>query len=777
MTPLEAAELLQLSEHATTEARATSYDNLRRQLEDKLAKAPTPGLRDKYRSNLKLLEEAYALLNQQGDHSDLPSVQRGTAPAIRPSPNPTATPSLSNTTPAKKSASLREPIIVAVVALALLSAGGWWVVKIREDSTNRQRSEDAARAGQAAAAKAEQARMDHLQATTRTKLAELKVNAEAVDQEVRAVERKLSELRSDANTVANQTKGNESIELLELKAKLSAHEEFLNWIVPFLARHSSKIFRLQAEEMLNAHQIDDAARITSQAVEEFAKLEQEIATSRRQILATTGEVRVTSKPEGLTYRLIDRYGRKRSGKTPEMLRDIPAGKVEVSVSCPGFPDKSTVVTLGRSEKAEPNLEFIPAKVIFTSSVANTHARLKDKEQEYTAPATFELPPGQHDVYYWVPSDKPGDSQDISTTLYEKGAYILDLHEGEQLDFSLAPRLLGQVHLVSEPEGADIRAFTGGNIIGRAIPAFSQGFPEGNFVCALELPGYFTEEVSVPVTWGKEVNRKVVLSRDDGTKVLSLGIVLAANDTAEQAKSIFAQLSKAQAAGKIGAEALERLKPQINAHDGKVYVVYIRPGGPAENSGLQVGMVIDGYCEMDFAHPPPEKARGVVPVIPLSGVKGLRDLVTLIRRGPLGREVILSHGANISPITRQLLPKPPSGPLQLNEADSPPVCVKYVAANILSQYVKAVQGDQKDLAANLLIAFRKAGQANQLAPAKVDLTVTETGEAIDIVIVQLPEESLRQAVLDAVKQWKFTAGRKDGQPAAVRIQMAVNFSSR
>ena len=750
---------------------------MRRQLEDKLAKAPTPGLREKYRDGLRVLDEAYAVLNQLEDNSALPISQRNTSTEPRSVPGPILSSPSPSPLPAKKSNTRKETIMVAVIAVVLLTAGGWWVMKVRDENAVRQRAEEASRASQAAATKAEQTRQERLQAVTRSKLAELKINADAVEQDVRGVERKLAELRSDANNLANQTKGTKSIELLELQDKVSSHEEYLNWISPFLARHPSKVARVQAEEMINAHQIDEAARIANQAAEEFSKLEQEIATSRRQILATTGEVRIGSKPEGLAYRLTDRYGRKRSGKTPELLRDIPAGKVEVSISCPGFPDKSTLVTLGRSEKAEPTLEFIPAKVIFTSSVPNTHARLKEKEPEYTAPATFELPPGQHDIYYWVPSDKPGDSQDHPASLYENGAYILDLHEGEQLDFSLAPRLLGQVHLVSEPEGADIRAFSGGNKIGQAVPAFSQGYPEGNFVCTLELPGYFTQEVGVPVTWGKEVSRKVVLSRDDGTKVLGLGIILAADDTAEQAMRILARLAKAQAAGKIGAEALERLRPQINTHDGKVYVLDIQSGGPAENTGLQVGMVIDGYLEMDFAHPPTEKDQGRVPVIPLNGQKGLRELIALIRRGPLGREVILSHQAGISPITRQLLPKPPSGPLQLNEADSPPVCVNYVAANILSNYVKAVQSDQKDLAAGLLIAFRKVGQANQLAPAKVDLTVTEAGEPIDIVIVQLPEESLRQAVLDAVKQWKFTAGRKDGQPAAVRVQMAVNFTGR
>ena len=49
MTPHEAAKLLDLPVDATPEQIETRFNELRAKLEDKVVKAPTPGLKAKYR--------------------------------------------------------------------------------------------------------------------------------------------------------------------------------------------------------------------------------------------------------------------------------------------------------------------------------------------------------------------------------------------------------------------------------------------------------------------------------------------------------------------------------------------------------------------------------------------------------------------------------------------------------------------------------------------------------------------------------------------------------
>jgi hypothetical protein len=52
MSPVEAAKLLEVAPDCTPEQIEARFLELRAKLEDKIAKAPTPGLKDKYRATL-----------------------------------------------------------------------------------------------------------------------------------------------------------------------------------------------------------------------------------------------------------------------------------------------------------------------------------------------------------------------------------------------------------------------------------------------------------------------------------------------------------------------------------------------------------------------------------------------------------------------------------------------------------------------------------------------------------------------------------------------------
>ncbi|MCX6598791.1 MAG: M56 family metallopeptidase [Acidobacteria bacterium] len=58
--------------------------------------------------------------------------------------------------------------------------------------------------------------------------------------------------------------------------------------------------------------------------------------------------------------------------------------------------------------------------------------------------------------------------------------------------------------------------------------------------------------------------------------------------------------------------------------------------------------------------------------------------------------------------------------------------------------------------------------------KLHLVVNEEGVAEDIYVVEGLEESLDQHAIEAIGQWRFVPGTKDGQPVAVEATVEVNF---
>ena len=76
MTPAEAAALLEIAADSTLEQIEARFLELRRKLEDKIAKAPTPGLQAKYRASLAEITTAFETLTLAADSSTLPVLKR-----------------------------------------------------------------------------------------------------------------------------------------------------------------------------------------------------------------------------------------------------------------------------------------------------------------------------------------------------------------------------------------------------------------------------------------------------------------------------------------------------------------------------------------------------------------------------------------------------------------------------------------------------------------------------------------------------------------------------
>lgn len=59
---------------------------------------------------------------------------------------------------------------------------------------------------------------------------------------------------------------------------------------------------------------------------------------------------------------------------------------------------------------------------------------------------------------------------------------------------------------------------------------------------------------------------------------------------------------------------------------------------------------------------------------------------------------------------------------------------------------------------------------------IALVVTSQGAPKDPKVVKSLEKELDRIAVDAVKQWRFAAARKDGKPVAVRILIEIEFHS-
>lgn len=330
MTPHDAAKLLEVPADTPPEQLEKHFLELRRRLEDKIAKAPTPGLQAKYRTTLQEITEAFETLVLAADASSLPVLQK-TQPiapaATRPESHTTSHAPIAPLTasapaaPRRKSGGM-EFALVVVVALVLLGGGGWWVVRQRAEKAEQARqaaaAEELARQ-QKLAAEAEQARLSQLATQLRTRLAEARIAMDAYESEVRESERRANEAKSEYRGARDASATQKAM----LSAQAMAHDLFTNWLKGFLLRHPAKLARARAEQLLDARSIEDAAKAVEEMNEAMAPMDEAIDHHRRYYLQDTAEALIESKPAGLAFVLTDTYGRTTKGTTPAVLTNLP----------------------------------------------------------------------------------------------------------------------------------------------------------------------------------------------------------------------------------------------------------------------------------------------------------------------------------------------------------------------------------------------------------------------------------------------------------------------
>lgn len=311
-------------------------------------------------------------------------------------------PSSLHPSPPTRRKSGSEFILVAVIAVVVLVGGGWFIMKTRAENAEKarlaaeakaeadrkseearlaaeaeqkrlaeeRRQADLAREQQAAAAKAEQERLDRLAAEVRVGLAEAQLQWEWAEREQREAERRLADLRSELRSLRDAPEG----ERTRLTALTEAHERHGRWLSGFLADHPARRLRVRTEQFLGSRQIDEAAV-------ELAALAGAIESVRAQLGAAREEIeaplygRLVIRTEGPveSWVLVDAFGVRFEGTGEQAIDRVAAGEATARVRRPGWPDQPMGVKVAPRETNHATLRLLGSELVLAANVPGAEA--------------------------------------------------------------------------------------------------------------------------------------------------------------------------------------------------------------------------------------------------------------------------------------------------------------------------------------------------------------------------------------------------------------------
>jgi hypothetical protein len=479
MTPIEAAKLLEIAPDATPEQLEARFLELRARLEDKIAKAPTPGLKAKYRESLEQITAAFEILTLAADSSALPVLKKEAGdrrpetggPSSREAPSAAPHSAIRNPhsevrNPQSGKKSSKEFLIVALIAVAVLAAGGWFVMKTRADNARlvaeakaeverkvatekaeQDRKAEAARAEKAEQErKAEEARLaaeaqrkadadekvrlaaeaervSKQLAQQRSQLAELKVLWSAIEQTAQAEGQRVDALRNEERELTRQ---NGTSAAKRTRAQREAQEALARWLREGLPRHPARIAMVQAEELLAGRSPDEAQAAIQRSRTELEKLEAELADKREELFALTTSVTVAPEPAESSWEITDAYGDVHRGKGPRDVDGLPFGPTSIRFQLAGWPDKPAEFTLVRGEKKTFSVKFTAPRVKVESIPAGAEV-FADGVRQGITPVTFTLPaPKQVQIEVRKDGHRPTVWAKINATEGFDAAYVAQL---------------------------------------------------------------------------------------------------------------------------------------------------------------------------------------------------------------------------------------------------------------------------------------------------------------------------------------------------------------
>jgi TPR repeat protein len=265
VTNLEAGKILEVAPDATPEQLEVRYLELRTRLEDKIAKAPTPGLKVKYRDALVTITTAFETLSLNADSSVLPVLGKDASKASGDAP--VSRPAVTNAN-AEMPAPIPKarPRIVLCLAVAFVGAalggGAWWEVDRRAEAEERIRLE--------------KLRQATLLVEMRGRLAELNVRFEALLATEASAERALRDLRTRQRDARRDNSPDDTTEQRAVDEQIKAQSEFANWLQATLTDHPARIGRARATELVSAGMVEPALAAVQTYQERIAGLKKEI---------------------------------------------------------------------------------------------------------------------------------------------------------------------------------------------------------------------------------------------------------------------------------------------------------------------------------------------------------------------------------------------------------------------------------------------------------------------------------------------------------------------
>lgn len=298
MSPSDATKLLELPPDASPDQVEARFHELRAKLEEKIVKAPTPGLKAKYRQSLDEITTAFKTLALAADSSSLPVAQRhgaggkeqgGSNPSPVGSPLAGTLPTRSAQAPtlhSKPKSGGKEFVVVAIIAIMVLAGGGWFVMKTRAENAEKARiaaeakAEEERAAAQAKAATAAEARRRETdRALVRGRLAELNVRFEAIVAADARVQSSLQSVRSDLEVERRAAPGEPSVRNLMLQARVAAQEKQLDALRALLREHPARLARSRAESLLTGTDLAEGQSALAAYAGQLESLERAVAAT------------------------------------------------------------------------------------------------------------------------------------------------------------------------------------------------------------------------------------------------------------------------------------------------------------------------------------------------------------------------------------------------------------------------------------------------------------------------------------------------------------------
>lgn len=253
----------------------------------------------------------------------------------------------------------------------------------------------------------------------------------------------------------------------------------------------------------------------------------EVEVGALELARSTGELRLSSVPEGVEFKLIrtdDVEELVQMGKTPATIQQLDAGEYQVHMALTGWPDYHEKVKVDSNRKSSVSHIFSRGGLKITSDPSEaevwltTDASLPSEKLGNTPLNASELPVGRHRLEL-----RYGNWPPIQRTV--------EVREGEAVELDFAWKR-GSVVFRSDPPGAKISE-EGSNtalLPPNPVTPFTAEIPEGEHTFNAQYPGLdgVTETVKVGADQTSEADFKFeygsisIVSEPPGATVLAKG---------------------------------------------------------------------------------------------------------------------------------------------------------------------------------------------------------------------------------------------------------------